>query len=74
MTRKSVKTYPYWVILTYLSFWLLGTDLSAQSCLMDFVGVDTVTFEIKLGACEVSDEDILERLGLGDCPDRKSVV
>jgi len=74
MTRKSVKTYPYWVILTYLSFWLLGTDLSGQSCLVDFVGVDTVTFEIELGACEVSDEDILERLGLGDCPDASLTV
>ncbi len=67
MKGTLVTTYPLrvYIILSFLG--LIGIDLSAQTCLSGYSNRDSLDFTIALGSCEVSEEEILNYLGLEPC-------
>ncbi len=69
MINHPAKKYLIGVFLTLCNIWLLGVDLAAQSCLDDYAQRDSVIFEIPLGECEVSEDQILAMIGLAGCED-----
>ncbi len=74
MTDTLVKTNPFWVLLLISSFWLIGSNLSAQSCFDAYEQRDSINFILDLGDCEIAEVDILEEIGLSACGSRASIT